>query len=375
MEEKEYLIALNLIKGIGPRRHARLLERFKNPKGIFSASLKELLTVPSINGELARQIKDFSFSLLEKEVSLIKEMGIKILLIKSKEYPPLLKAISDPPFILYVKGEMSTQDNRLSIVGTRYCSPYGKMVAEKLSFELASLGFVVVSGMARGIDSSAHRGALLAKGRTIAVLGSGLCRIYPPENSKLAEEISQNGAVISEFPLLTAPERGNFPRRNRIISGLSRGTIVIEAGRKSGALITANLALEQGREVFAVPGNIGQNRVGVHQLIKDGAKLVESVDDILEELEELSLPRMEKKGKGKSKGEEITKTKEIKDEKERVIYNCIKKEPIQIEEIIAQSKLSSKKVSQILINLEMKGLVQSLPGKFYKKERRKDEGS
>jgi len=284
-ERKKYLIGLNLIGNIGLVRQRALLEKFPNPEDVFRASLKELQNIHLIGRELGKRIKDFSIETLERELRLIKEIGVTVLLWEEKEYPENLRNISNPPSLLYTKGKIIEEDkNSLAIVGTRYCSSYGRMMAEKFGFELASAGFTIISGMAKGVDTAAHRGALLSKKRTIAVLGSGLARIYPEENIGLAEKIAKNGAVVSEFPLLTEPEGRNFPRRNRIISGLSNGVVVVEAGIRSGAIITADLALEQGREVFAVPGNVGERNKGVHRLIKEGAKLVETVEDILEEV-------------------------------------------------------------------------------------------
>ncbi|MCQ9208506.1 MAG: DNA-processing protein DprA [Omnitrophica bacterium] len=221
------------------------------------------------------------------------ENKFKTLRITDKDYPANLKHIYDPPATVYLKGELILEDNiAIAIVGSRRATPYGLKNAKSLAFELAARGITVVSGLARGIDSAAHRGALEAKGRTIAVLGSGLNVIYPHENERLAEEIAKSGAVISEFQQDVGPQRYHFPRRNRIISGLSLGVVVVEAAQKSGALITANCALEQGREVFALPGKIDSwTSRGTHDLIKQGAKLVESIEDIIEELEPLNLQK------------------------------------------------------------------------------------
>jgi len=227
--------------------------------------------------------------------TLARENKVKTLGIADKDYPTNLRYIYDPPATVYLKGNIVPEDNiAIAIVGSRRATHYGLKNAKSLAFELAVRGITIVSGLARGVDSAAHRGALEAKGRTIAVLGSGLNVIYPKENERLAEEIAQNGAVISEFPLDAGPQRYHFPRRNRVISGLSLGVVVVEAAQKSGALITANCALEQGREVFALPGKIDSfTSRGTHDLIKQGAKLVESIEDIIEELEPLNL---EKKG-------------------------------------------------------------------------------
>ena len=223
---------------------------------------------------------------IDKEIGLIKKYDVEVITIDEDQYPKNLKHIYNPPRVLYVKGKLIPEDYySIGIVGSRKASFYGQQNAERLGSELAQKGFTVISGMARGIDTYAHKGALKAKGRTIAVLGSGINVVYPPENKTLMDEISRNGAVISEFPIDTRPNRQNFPMRNRIISGLSMGVLVIEAARKSGALITASFALEQGREVFSLPGRVDMSTSrGTLGLIKEGAKLVESVDDILEEL-------------------------------------------------------------------------------------------
>lgn len=228
---------------------------------------------------------------------LSKENKTRTLSLLDKDYPANLKYIYDPPSILYIKGNILPEDTiAVAVVGSRRATYYGLKNAENLGFQLAAGGITIISGLARGVDSAAHRGALKARGRTIAVLGSGLNKIYPRENEELVEEIAQNGAVISEFALDTPPLRQNFPRRNRIISGLSLGVVVVEAAKRSGALITANFALEQGREVFALPGKIDSfTSKGTHDLIKQGAKLVESIEDIIEELEPLKACQINRK--------------------------------------------------------------------------------
>ena len=285
---------------------------------------------------------------------------VKEISITSEEYPKRLKNIYGPPPLLYVRGEIIPDDEiAVAVVGSRKASVYGLQTCEKLAYELASRGVTIVSGLARGIDSAAHRGALKAGGRTIAVFGCGINRIYPAENKALASQIEKNGALVSELPGETRPERFNFPKRNRIISGLSLGTVVVEAAKKSGSLITAACALEQGREVFAVPGKINSGTsAGVHGLIKDGAKLIDGVDDIIEELN-LTLEPL------RAKNEDI---KNIKLEGvESRIYSILSDDPKYIDEITKETELLPKEVSSTLLKLQLKKLVKELPGKLYYK--------
>ena len=296
---------------------------------------------------------------------LAKENKIKILSLKDKNYPTNLKYIYDPPLKLYIKGKILPEDNiAVAIIGSRRATHYGLKNAETLSFQLAAKGITIISGLARGVDSAAHRGALEAGGRTIAVLGSGLNVIYPPENEKLAQEVAQNGAVISEFPQDTPPFKQNFPRRNRIISGLSLGVVVVEAAKRSGALITANCALEQGREVFALPGKIDSfTSQGTHDLIKHGAKLVESTEDIIEELEPL-MSEYIKQAKSESKA---TVKPNLLDE-EKQIYSCLSSDPTHIDEIMQKVDLSYGRLLTNLLKLQHKKLVKELPGKVFARD-------
>lgn len=287
------------------------------------------------------------------------------------EYPKNLRNIYDPPKQLYVNGTLLAQDEfAVALVGSRRASIYGLEACEKLAYELASRGVTVVSGMARGIDSAAHRGALKARGRTIAVMGSGHNDIYPPENKELYAEIAKTGAVVTEYENDVPPLPENFPKRNRIISGLALGVVVVEAARNSGALITARLALEQGREVFAVPGKISSNTsAGTNELIKDGAKLVQSVDDILEELSHLDIKPLSSEEKAKSDDSIAKMTKAYiynsLTEDERKIYKILSDEPIYIDEISEKSKLKPAVTTKVLLNLELKRLVKELPGKLF----------
>ncbi len=271
--------------------------------------------------------------------------------------------IFNPPFLLYLKGEVKKKDiDALAIVGTRRATTYGKLITRRLARALARKGVTIVSGLARGIDTAAHQGALEVGGRTIAVLGSGIDIIYPGENKKLAEEIAKRGAVVSEYSLGTQPNALHFPQRNRIISGLSKGVLVIEAPLKSGALITADFALEQGREVFAVPGNItSPNSQGTNRLIKEGAKLVECAEDILEELEFSYLKKEDKQ----------VLDREIPSlfSEEREIFSLLKEEPVHIDSLISESNLAASRVGELLMKLQIKGLARELPGKLFVRDR------
>ena len=291
-------------------------------------------------------------------------MEVRKITIESEGYPENLRSIHKPPRELYVSGKLSLSDrDAVAIVGTRTPTFYGLAQAEKLSYELALCGITIVSGMARGIDSAAHRGALKAGGKTIAIMGSGHNRIYPPENKKLCEEIAEKGAVLSEFSPDEPPLKTNFPRRNRIISGLSKGVVVVEAAKKSGALITADFALDEGRDVFAVPGNVNSGKsAGTNALIKEGAKLVESAADILEELgykiesekKEASLP-----------GTGVKNIRVSVTEEEKLIMDIIKHEPMPIDDISNVMNIPVERLAGVLLKLELKKLVKTLPGENF----------
>jgi DNA processing protein len=286
------------------------------------------------------------------------------------EYPKNLRNIYDPPQAIYVNGTLSPQDETaVALVGSRRASAYGMETCERLAYELALAGVTVVSGMARGIDSAAHRGALKAKGRTIAVLGSGHDNIYPPENAELYQKIAGSGAVVTEFENDMPPLPRNFPLRNRIISGLSLGVVVVEAARNSGALITANLALEQGREVLAVPGKISsQTSAGTNELIKEGARLVQSAEDILEELSVRACPPPAERKEGLSaRTGKMTKAYIYNSltADERKVYKVLSDEPVYLDEILSETGLGTQKASQALLNLELKRMITQLPGKQF----------
>lgn len=333
-----------------------LLEQFSSLDNIFNAQMSELSQVKGVDNDIASAIKNYSRSkATEEKIARGEKLGVKVISYLDSDYPKNLKNISHSPPVLFVRGEIKEVDQKaLAVIGTRHPTPYGRMVAEKFAFELAQLGITIVSGLARGIDTAAHIGALKAKGRTIAVLGCGVDVFYPPENKKYYDEISQNGAVISEFNLGTMPFAMNFPKRNRIISGLSLGILAVEAPANSGVLNTVTWAAEQGREVFAVPGAIDkQTSVGTNRLIKDGAKPVTSVEDICQELKIV----FERKEKSEVPVSEM----------EKKILEILSSEPLYPDQL---TEILSQPISVLLpqlLSLEIKGLVKQLPGNKYVK--------
>ena len=366
MTDFEALVLLNMIPGIGSITIKRLLDAFGSAKYIFRESLERLVCVDGISLKMAKKVKEALQSIdLDKELQLAKQNNIGIVTILDKEYPGNLKEIYDPPCVLYVKGEFSSFDlNSISIVGSRRASFYGLTCAQRLSFNLASLGLTIVSGLARGIDTQVHKAAISAKGRTIAVLGSGLLKMYPPENKELSDHICEYGAVVSEFSLMAPPLARNFPRRNRIISGLSLGVVVVEAARNSGALITADLALQQGREVFAVPGSMDSSTsLGTNGLIKEGAKLVANVEDIMDEIGNKinNVSMINEKTAGEK---EVLPSLE---QQASSVYGFISEEPKHIDEIINLTRLGFPSLSGILMDLQIKQLIKELPGKHFKR--------
>ena len=290
MDSREALIALNMVDGIGPVRLRQLVEQFGSPEDILRAPAAQLERVKGIGAEVARSVADWEKSVdLAAELKRIEQSGVKIVIQSDDNYPAHLKEIYDPPPVLYVKGELLAKDkNGVAVVGSRMTTTYGMESARKLSYQLAYVGMTIVSGGARGIDTAAHQGALNANGRTIAVLGTGINLVYPAENAELFERIAATGAVMTQFPFNYPADRHTFPQRNRIVAGMSLGTIVVEANLTSGALITAGMATDFGRQVFAIPGRIDSPRSkGCHDLIKKGAKLCESAEDVLSEFEYL----------------------------------------------------------------------------------------
>lgn len=359
-EELEALVALLQVPGIGSARVRALVSHFKSVHAVAAAPLAALCDVPGIDRTLAHAIKACeAHEFARRQLDLAQQRGCALITFWDDEYPALLKKISDPPVLFYLKGGLQAADqNAIAVVGTRAPTQYGKMATEKIVADLVARGITIVSGLARGVDTTAHHAVVRSGGRTLAVLGSGLDVVYPAENRNLLEDIARNGAVISEFPFGAKPDAMNFPRRNRIISGLSLGVIVIEAGRESGALITANFALDQNREVFAVPGSIfSPKSAGPHQLLKEGAKLIQNADDILEELNsqlELFSPR--------SAAPDRSLTLE---QDSRSVYDLISHEPSHIDALSRKVRLPAPQLMAILLDLELQGIIKQLPGKFF----------
>jgi DNA processing protein len=359
MTDLFYWIALSRLQDIGPVVVKKLLSIFGTPASLFDAQLNDLLAIEGIGPKKARTIMDFSsWDAVEQQLDLMEQKGIKAVHLEDPSYPEMLRQIDEAPLVLYTRGDIHPDDRfAIAIVGSRKTTPYGITVAGTIAEELAFMGFTIVSGLARGVDSLSHRGALSAGGRTLAVLGSGIDVPYPPENKGLMEHIAGSGCLISEFVPGTLPERENFPRRNRIISGLSMGVLVIEAARNSGALITAHYALEYGRDVFAVPGNItSHNSYGTNDLIRRGAILTRSADDIIRELAPVL------KGFIKSK-EKVTR--EITEEEQKLCV-FLSGTPKQVDSISRDSGLPTPRVLGMLLGLELKGAVKQITGKrFY----------
>ena len=359
MTQTEAFVALNMLPRVGPVRVRRLLEVFGSPEQILQAKAADLRNVQGIGIEVAESILSWrSHAEIGEELEHVRTFGATVITQADPSYPALLREIHDPPIVLYVRGDLG-DPHAIGIVGTRNPSHYAAECAKKLAYQLAYAGLTVVSGLARGIDTAAHQAALAAKGRTVAVLGSGLAALYPPENRELAEKISKAGAVISEFPMTTVADRQTFPMRNRIISGLSAGLLVIEAGAASGALISASQAADQGRSIYAIPGRIDTPKaIGSNRLIQQGAKLVTSAQDILDdfgllfrETPELARPTIEAK---------LTPI-------ERRVRESIGDDETSIDTIIAKCGLPTHEVSSTLLALEMRKLVKQLPGSRFVK--------
>jgi DNA processing protein len=373
-ENIELWLKLRNAGGVGPVTFAALHKHFGSVEKIIGASVWELTKVDGIGNKTAEQIARTRDKFDAKaEIELANKLGVSIINCDDARYPAVLKSICDAPPILYVKGAFVRQDAMaIAIVGSRRSSFYGQEQAGRFAHLLASSGFTIVSGMARGIDTSAHKGALTAKGRTIAVQGCGLRHIFPPENKELFEEIASSGVCISELPLDYEPRSENFPPRNRIIAGLSLGVIVVEAMERSGALISAKAALEYSREVMAIPGKIDSPlSKGSHQLIKEGAKLVDCVEDVMEALgyigenlkPHVSAAADEAAAKMDAPLFDIAKLNLSADE--TTIHNCLSKEPMHIEELIAEANMAVGAVSATLISLRLKGLIKQLPGNMF----------
>src|SRR5579864_5159320 len=357
MQSHEALVALNLIEHVGPVRVRQLMEHFGDAPSILGATRSQLLQVKGIGEETAEAIAAWEKNVdLGSELKRIEEFGCRIVTQADQEYPQLLRQIYDPPVVLYVKGALLPKDkNSVAMVGSRMTTHYGMEVARRLAYQLAYLGVTVVSGGARGIDSAAHQGALSAKGRTIAVLGTGINLVTPPENAQLFEQIASNGALVTQFPFNRPGDKQSFPIRNRLVAGMTLGAVVVEANLTSGALITANFANEYGRQVFAVPGRIDSPRSkGCHDLIKKGAKLCEGAEDILSEFEYLFPPSNKPPTPAESG---VLPALELS-QKEQQVYDALSAEEIGIDEVTRKSALPVSAVSVVLLSLEMKRLIR-----------------
>jgi len=359
---------------VGPVTFAKLTKYFGSVDKALGVSVSELTRIEGIGSRTAQSIAETRDKFnAAAELELAERLGVWIINLNDERYPPVLRRIYDPPPVLYIKGTLARQDNlAVAIVGSRRCSLYGQEQSSRFAHLLSSAGFTIVSGMARGIDTAAHQGALSAAGRTIAVQGCGLANVFPPENKKLFELIAQSGACISELPLQYEPLAENFPPRNRIIAGLALGTIVVEAGFNSGALITAGAALDNGREVMAVPGKIDSPLSrGSHQLLKQGARLIESVEDVTEALgyiaerlkSHVTAAAEEAAERADRSLFDIGQLKLSPDEK--AAYDCLDKEPSHVEQIITAADLPPGSIHSALVSLRLKGLIKQLPGSFF----------
>jgi DNA processing protein len=367
-------LRLRYADGVGPKIFSRLLENLNGIDNVLGASAHQLTKIKGIGEKTAEQIlrtlKNFN---VDRELALAEKLGVSIINFEDSRYPLALKKIYDPPPFLYVKGTITRQDSlAISIVGSRRCSLYGQEQASRFAHALANAGFTIVSGMAKGIDSAAHRGALAARGRTFAVQGCGLCNIFPKENTELFASISENGACLSEFPMEYEPLAENFPSRNRIIAGISTAVLVIEASENSGSLITAKSALENNREVMAIPGKIDSPlSQGSHTLIKQGAKLVDCVEDIMEALgyigQGLKQHAIESEHQSvRAVDKANPHANELKlSPHEKTVYECLNDQGNHIEDIIADSNLEAGQINASLISLRLKGLIKQHPGNIF----------
>jgi DNA processing protein len=364
MDNREALITLNMVEHVGPIRVRQLMDHFGDAASIMKASRSDLLRVKGVGEETAVAISQWEKTIdLAAELKRIQDFGCQVIIQSDPEYPSLLKEVYDPPVVLYVKGTLLPKDkNSVAIVGSRMTTHYGQEVARKLGYQLAYLGVTVVSGGARGIDTASHQGALSAKGRTLAVLGTGINLVFPAENAQLYERITANGCILTQFPFNRPADKQTFPIRNRIVAGMTLGTVVVEANLSSGALITANFANEYGRQVFAVPGRIDSPRSkGTHDLIKKGAKLCEGAEDILSEFEYL-FPAANRPPSAGDTG--VLPALELSDTEQRVFVS-LSKEESTMDDVIRKSGLPSSTVSVALLSLEMKKMVKQLPGKLF----------
>lgn len=362
MTRTEAYLVLNLLPKIGPVRVRRLIERFGTPELALAASSREIMTIDGFSEELAATVSRWKEQCdLETELRRIGELNLRIITQEDELYPPLLKTIHDPPVVLYVMGDLAIRDhNAVGVVGSRGATSYGMAMTKKLSFQISYAGYTVISGLARGIDTAAHEAALAAKGRTVGVLGSGIGAFYPPENQALAEKMAESGAVVSEYPVDRIADKQTFPYRNRIVAGWSCGLLVVEAPARSGSLITAQQAVEQGRTVYAVPGNIDRpTSMGCNRLIQQGARLVTDGADILDDLNTL-FPTAPAAPKTEESRPAAPLTLD-----EEIIFRALGTDETHINELITRSGLTPATVSSTLMRLEMKRVIRPLPGKRY----------
>ena len=356
------VLRLNLVPGLGPRTYQLLLERFGSPRGILNASVSKLQEVQNVGPKLAMSlITHGTESAAREELAKARAAGVSLYIRETASYPTSLGRIPDPPTVIYCKGTLVEADGlAIGVVGSRHCTAYGRQQTNRLAQALARVGLTVVSGLARGIDAEAHKGALEAGGRTIAVCATGMNTIYPPEHVDLAAAVVKQGCLLTESPMDQTPKSGLFPQRNRIISGLSLGVVLIEAGRSSGALHTARHAMEQNREVFAMPGRVDSDAsLGCLDLIRDGATLIRDVDDVLSALGPLVKPIQRTPTETVRKPAELTLS-----DQERIILNLVTAESIAVDDVIRTANIEASRVLSTLTVLEMKRLVRRLPGGF-----------
>jgi DNA processing protein len=359
-EALEAAVRLSLVPGVGPRTRKALLECLGSAEAVFDAAPNILREVPGVGPKLVRAISGARTNIdIAAELQLCADNGISLVVDSDEAYPKMLGEIHDPPGVLYVQGEIQPKDAlAIAIVGTRHATHYGLKQAERLAEGLARAGLTIVSGLARGIDAAAHRAALRVGGRTLAVLGSGVLNVYPPEHLDLSRQVIESGALISESPPHSPPMSGAFPQRNRIVTGLSLGVIVVEAALRSGALISAEHAMEQGREVFAIPGRVdSRTSQGCHRLLREGAKLVENVDDVLEELGPLFAAAPSEDGREVRHPAELTLN-----DQEQAVLDAIQQEPTSIDQVVVGSGLPVHRVLSTISVLEMRRLVRRVSG-------------
>ncbi len=368
MESREALVALNMIDNVGPVRMRQLLEVFEDAPSVLAASRSQLMRAKGIGEETAEAIVNWRTTVdLDAELKRIEQFGCHVVIGSDALYPESLKQIYDPPIVLYVKGQLLSRDkNAVAMVGSRLTTPYGLETARRLAYQLAFAGVTIVSGGARGIDTAAHQGAHNAKGRTIVVLGTGINIVFPPENRELFDRCAENGAVITQFPFNRKADKQSFPIRNRIVAGMTLGTVVVEANLTSGALITAGMAADYGRQVYAVPGRIDSPRSkGCHDLIKKGAKLCEDAEDVLCEFEYLFPPSQRPSPEA---AQNLLGSMMLSENEDKVL-SVLKDDESHIDEVIRMTGLPVATVNVALLTLEMKKLVKQSPGKLYTRTR------